>query len=89
VLKDVPRGTEVGIDLQAWNTGDRFLGIKLIPPGIHFLYYSAVNTGDRSTAPRLMAFFHLLGVRRWKSLRSKIYKLTYLFSIDFSLQSNV
>jgi hypothetical protein len=57
VLKDVPHGTEVGIDMQAWNTGDRFLGIKLIPPGIHFLYYSAVNTGDRSTAPRFGGFF--------------------------------
>ena len=54
VVKDMPRGTEVGIDMRAWNTGDRFLGIKLIPPGLHFVYYSAVNMEDRSTAPRFV-----------------------------------
>jgi A1 cistron-splicing factor AAR2 len=52
ILKDVPRGTLIGMDMQSWNTGDKFMGIKLIPPGIHFVYYSAVNMEDRTTAPR-------------------------------------
>jgi A1 cistron-splicing factor AAR2 len=64
VLKDVPPGTEIGIDMRAWNTGDRFLGIKLIPPGIHYVYYSAVNTADRSTAPRFVFLLHSF---RWPS----------------------
>ena len=57
VLRDVPRGTEIGLDMQAWHTGDRFLGIKLIPPGIHF--FSAVNTEDRTTAPRYCTNIYL------------------------------
>lgn len=68
VLKDVPRGTEVGIDMQSWNTGDRFLGIKLIPPGLHFVYYCAVNTADRSTAPRT-GFFHSFKPRELVAMR--------------------
>ena len=59
VLRDVPRGTEIGLDMQAWHTGDRFLGIKLIPPGIHFVYFSAVNTEDRTTAPRYCTNIYL------------------------------
>ena len=38
-LLDVPHNTEVGIDLNSWNTGPNFKGIKMIPPGIHFIYW--------------------------------------------------
>ena len=38
-LLDVPRNTEVGIDLNSWNTGPNFKGIKMIPPGVHFIYW--------------------------------------------------
>lgn len=36
---DVPIGTEFGIDFNSWNTGEKFKGVKMIPPGIHFVYY--------------------------------------------------
>ena len=52
VLIDVPPGTEIGIDMNSWNVGEKFLGIKCIPPGIHFVYYSSVNLPSRSVAPR-------------------------------------
>ena len=39
VLLDVPAGTEVGIDVNSWNAGPNFKGIKMIPPGIHFVYW--------------------------------------------------
>lgn len=39
VLLNVPLGTEIGIDLKSWNAGDKFKGIKMIPPGLHFIYY--------------------------------------------------
>ena len=39
VFLDVPTGTDVGIDLKSWNTGDQFKGIKMIPPGLHFIHY--------------------------------------------------
>ncbi|GBC02188.1 hypothetical protein RclHR1_00450023 [Rhizophagus clarus] len=31
---------EFGIDNNCWNIGPKFKGIKLIPPGLHFVYYS-------------------------------------------------
>ncbi|KAM9830857.1 protein AAR2 homolog [Syngnathus typhle] len=43
VLLGVPQGTEFGIDCKSWKVGPRFQGIKMIPPGLHFLNYCSVN----------------------------------------------
>nr|CAG4640692.1 EOG090X02H9 [Eulimnadia texana] len=56
VFTNVPVGTEFGIDMNTWNTGEKFKGVKLIPPGLHFVYYSAVSK-DGQVAPRT-GFFH-------------------------------
>jgi len=71
VLLGVPAGTEVGIDANSWNTGEKFMGVKMIPPGVHFVYYSSVNLSERTTAPRT-GFYHNftrgeLIARRWDS----------------------
>lgn len=56
IFLEVPEGTEFGIDMKSWNTGEKFRGVKMIPPGIHYIFYSGVSTfGD--TAPRT-GFFH-------------------------------
>jgi A1 cistron-splicing factor AAR2 len=39
VFLGVPQGTEFGIDMKSWNTGDKFRGVKMIPPGFHYIYY--------------------------------------------------
>jgi len=70
VLKNVPVGTEFGIDMNSWTTGPKFLGVKMIPPGVHFIYFSAVNVKEGMISPRT-GFFHNftrgeLVVRRWK-----------------------
>jgi A1 cistron-splicing factor AAR2 len=39
VFQNVPRGTEFGIDMKSWNTGENFKGVKMIPPGLHYIYY--------------------------------------------------
>ncbi|XP_020785590.2 protein AAR2 homolog [Boleophthalmus pectinirostris] len=44
VLLGVPRGTELGIDCKSWQVGPKFRGVKMIPPGLHFLHYSSVNS---------------------------------------------
>lgn len=49
ILLDVPEGTEFGIDLKSWNVGEKFRGIKMIPPGIHYIYYCAVNKYQESS----------------------------------------
>ncbi|KAJ9577463.1 hypothetical protein L9F63_005964 [Diploptera punctata] len=56
VFLDVPPGTEFGIDMKSWNTGDNFKGVKMIPPGLHYVYYSAVNK-EGDSAPRV-GFVH-------------------------------
>ncbi|MCI4387104.1 hypothetical protein PGIGA_G00070310 [Pangasianodon gigas] len=43
VLLGVPEGTELGLDYKTWGVGPRFRGVKMIPPGIHFLHYSPAN----------------------------------------------
>ncbi|XP_067448563.1 protein AAR2 homolog [Thunnus thynnus] len=44
VLLGVPQGTELGIDCKSWQVGPRFRGVKMIPPGLHFLNYCSVNS---------------------------------------------
>ena len=39
ICKDVPEGTEFGIDMNSWHTAERFNGVKMIPPGVHFIHY--------------------------------------------------
>jgi A1 cistron-splicing factor AAR2 len=39
VFLDVPAGTEFGIDCNSWQVGPKFKGVKMIPPGVHFIYY--------------------------------------------------
>lgn len=36
---DVPEGTEFGIDYGSWSVGPKFKGVKLVPPGVHYVYY--------------------------------------------------
>ncbi|TPX44973.1 hypothetical protein SeMB42_g04152 [Synchytrium endobioticum] len=37
-LAPPPAGIELGIDLHSWELGRRFSGLKLIPPGLHFIH---------------------------------------------------
>ena len=42
ILLDVPPGTEIGIDTKSWHSAENFKGIKMIPPGIHYIYFKYV-----------------------------------------------
>ncbi|XP_068237846.1 protein AAR2 homolog [Palaemon carinicauda] len=61
VMLGMPVGTEFGIDMNTWNVGEKFKGVKMIPPGLHFIYYSAVSR-QGETAPRT-GFFHYFNQR--------------------------
>ena len=76
IVLDMPVGTEFGIDYNSWNVGPKFKGVKMIPPGVHFVYYSAVSTdrkkpgaGPGKAGPRTGFFVHLgkceVVVKRW------------------------
>jgi len=43
VFLDFPAGSEFGIDYCSWEVGEQFKGVKMIPPGIHFIYYRFVS----------------------------------------------
>jgi len=40
LLLNCPSMMQFGIDYSSWTVGDKFMGIKLIPEGAHFIYYS-------------------------------------------------
>lgn len=56
IFLDMPEGSEFGMDFNSWNVGPNFRGMKMIPPGVHFVYYSAVDR-DKQPGPR-SGFFH-------------------------------
>lgn len=60
-LTDLPPNSEFGIDYHSWRTGEQFRGVKMIPPGLHFIYYSVADKygqlGMRS------GFFHEFKLR--------------------------
>ena len=58
VTLDVPENTEIGIDCNCWRSGPNFMGIKMIPPGLHFIYCNAVNSKGQ-LAPRI-GFFRII-----------------------------
>ncbi|XP_064154714.1 protein AAR2 homolog isoform X2 [Anguilla rostrata] len=60
VLLGVPEGTELGIDYKSWQVGPRFRGVKMIPPGLHFLHYSSVDTQSGvEMGPKMGLFLYL------------------------------
>ena len=72
---DVPQRTEFGIDLNSWTVGPKFKGVKMIPPGLHFVFYSAVSKGGE-TAPRTGFFCFVkrkeIVVKKWDSQTEEI-----------------
>lgn len=56
LLLNAPDGMQFGIDNQFWTTGPMFKGVKLIPPGAHFVYYALK---DEQYASRMGFFIHI------------------------------
>lgn len=53
LVLDAPQNQlEFGIDVNCWNTGPKFKGIKIIPPGAHFVYYSLHASKNKPTEPQ-------------------------------------
>ncbi|XP_033096747.1 protein AAR2 homolog [Anneissia japonica] len=74
VFLNVPVGTEFGIDYNIWNVGEKFKGVKMIPPGMHFVHYSA--TSSYGIAPRTGFFHYFKGkevvVKKWDKLNEEM-----------------
>ncbi|CAK9317987.1 unnamed protein product [Citrullus colocynthis] len=79
LLLDVPQYTLVGIDTQIFSVGPSFKGIKMIPPGPHFLYYSSSCREGREFSP-ITGFFvdadpSEVIVRRWDPREERLVKV--------------
>ncbi|RUP39263.1 AAR2 protein-domain-containing protein [Jimgerdemannia flammicorona] len=59
IFLDAPEGMEFGIDYNAWTVGPLFKGVKMIPPGLHFVYYRwvVVSTTSKEGAVGLRSGF--------------------------------
>ncbi|RCI03444.1 a1-alpha2 repression [Rhizopus stolonifer] len=65
---EAPPNLEFGVDYNAWTIGPLFKGIKLIPPGLHFIYFSSTN--NEGVQGIRTGFFHFFEskeilVREW------------------------
>ncbi|CAH8363039.1 unnamed protein product [Eruca vesicaria subsp. sativa] len=66
---DVPQHTLIGIDTQMFTVGPNFKGIKMIPPGIHFVFYSSSTRDGKEFSPTIGFFIDVAPsqviVRKW------------------------
>ncbi|GAB2288941.1 hypothetical protein Dimus_023247 [Dionaea muscipula] len=80
LLLDVPQYTLIGIDTQAFFAGPAFMGVKMIPPGVHFIYYSSSNREGKEFSP-IIGFFvdtspSEVLVRRWYPLEERLVRVS-------------
>ncbi|KAM1132676.1 hypothetical protein FF1_047038 [Malus domestica] len=76
---DVPQHTLIGIDTQMFSVGPEFKGIKMIPPGPHFVYYSSSTRDGKEFSP-IIGFFIDAGpseviVRKWNQQDERLVKV--------------
>lgn len=68
VIAGVPVGTEFGIDLCAYTIGPDFRGVKMIPPGVHYVWCASRGPyGDAAPRVGFVHYFHQneILVREW------------------------
>lgn len=75
IIADMPINTEFGFDWNSWNTGPKFQGVKMIPPGMHYVFYCAKNKFNDS-APRSGFFVnfkrHEIITKKWCHIQEQI-----------------
>lgn len=77
---DVPQYTLVAIDTQIFSVGPAFKGIKMIPSGTHFVYYSSSSRDGKEFSP-IIGFFIDVGpseviVRKWDQQEESLVKVS-------------
>ena len=66
-----PSKLSFGIDMMKWTIADKFKGLKMVPPGIHYITYRSPSSHVGEISP-IMGFFHNFTrgevvVREWDS----------------------
>ena len=93
LVLDCPKDMEFGIDMFSWQIGAQFHGIKMIPPGIHYVYYSERDALTRQLANRqsfLLEFKspdQMMIVVRW-SPSENLFQREHLSSTEYETRRN-
>ncbi|EEA06684.1 AAR2 family protein [Cryptosporidium muris RN66] len=87
LLLNCDKGMEVGIDRMSYKIGPNFQGIKNIPPGVHFIYYSVMgcvpSTPEHDFDNSIQGFFVNFApgeviIRHWSPQNRRFEKLDAL-----------
>ncbi|XP_066348471.1 uncharacterized protein [Miscanthus floridulus] len=88
LLLDVPQRTLFGIDTQMFSVGPKFKGMKMVPPGPHFVYYCSPNRHGNEFAPTVGFFLTThpseVIVRKWDVQDERLIKLSEEEDIRYS-----
>ncbi|KAK9266016.1 hypothetical protein L1049_010753 [Liquidambar formosana] len=80
LLLDVPLYTLIGIDTQMFSVGPVFKGIKMVPPGPHFVYYSSSSRDGKEFSPMIGFFIDTcpseVMIRKWDQQEERLVKLS-------------
>lgn len=77
VAQGCPLGTEIGIDLQSYHIDELFRGIKMIPPGPHYVYTASQGAyGDTASRVGFMHFFkpREIVIRQWNEAAEELHE---------------
>lgn len=75
IIAGVPEKTEFGIDLSSYSVGEKFRGVKMIPPGPHFVYTASQGSyGDTSSRIGFMHYFKSqeIVIREWDNEKEEL-----------------
>lgn len=77
IIGGVPKGTEFGVDLWSYVIGDDFRGVKMIPPGLHYVW--TASTGPYGDCAPRVGFAHVFKsreilVREWDNESEELRK---------------
>lgn len=93
LVLDAPKEMEFGIDMYSWQIGSQFQGIKMIPPGVHYCYYSERDNLTKELANRQSFFIEIkqpnqmLIVIRWSSTEN-LFQQQQLTSEEYEIRRN-
>lgn len=75
IIAGVPVKTEFGIDLCSYSVGEKFRGVKMIPPGPHYVYTVAQGPyGDSSSRIGFIHYFKTqeIVIREWDNEKEEL-----------------
>lgn len=84
ILLNLPPKSVFGIDTNSWEVGEKFKGVKMIPPGVHFIFCQSVGK-EGCTGP-VIGFFRVFKpkeilVKEW-DVNTEVFSLKKFSEID-------